>query len=68
MRLNGLRSLLFVPANAPAFIERAHERGADAVILDLEDAVPAEQKEEARQRVAALRASWPSAACRCCCA
>lgn len=52
MRLNGLRSLLFVPANAPALIERAHERGADAVILDLEDAVPAEQKEEARQRVA----------------
>ena len=29
------RSLLFVPANNPRFIDKAHTRGADAIILDL---------------------------------
>jgi citrate lyase subunit beta/citryl-CoA lyase len=42
------RSLLFVPANVQRFIARAHDRGADGVILDLEDAVPAEQKPQGR--------------------
>ncbi|WP_458095188.1 HpcH/HpaI aldolase/citrate lyase family protein [Roseomonas sp. WA12] len=42
------RSLLFVPANVERFIARAHERGADGVILDLEDAVTAEKKPEGR--------------------
>jgi citrate lyase subunit beta/citryl-CoA lyase len=51
------RSLLFVPANVERFIARAHERGADGVILDLEDAVPAERKPEGR---AALRDSIAS--------
>jgi len=35
------RSLLYVPANNQRFIDRAHTRGADAIILDLEDSVPA---------------------------
>ncbi|MEI9426183.1 HpcH/HpaI aldolase/citrate lyase family protein [Mesorhizobium sp. Cs1299R1N3] len=43
------RSLLFVPAHVPRFVERAHERGADGVILDLEDSVPLNQKSEARR-------------------
>ncbi len=43
-----MRSLLFVPAHVPRFVARAHERGADAVILDLEDSVPAEGKGTAR--------------------
>ena len=43
-----LRSLLFVPAHVGRFVARAGERGADAVILDLEDAVPAEEKPAAR--------------------
>ena len=34
------RSLLYVPANNPRFIAKAHERGADGIILDLEDSVP----------------------------
>ncbi|KCB23806.1 HpcH/HpaI aldolase/citrate lyase family protein [Bordetella hinzii] len=51
MQIKELRSLLFLPANRPAFIERAHERSADAVILDLEDAVLPEQKAEARLMV-----------------
>ncbi len=46
------RSLLYVPANVPRFVERAHERGADAIILDLEDSVPPAQKAEARAALA----------------
>ncbi|TIM24394.1 MAG: CoA ester lyase [Mesorhizobium sp.] len=45
------RSLLFVPAHIPRFVETAHERGADGVILDLEDSVPQDQKGEARKRL-----------------
>lgn len=47
-----LRSLLYVPANAPRFIDKAHSRGADASILDLEDAVTLDQKEMAREQLA----------------
>lgn len=45
------RSLLFVPAHVPRFVEAAHERGADGVILDLEDSVPQGQKGEARRQL-----------------
>ena len=31
------RSALYVPANVPKFIDGAHKRGADAIIVDLED-------------------------------
>ncbi|HVY52666.1 MAG TPA: CoA ester lyase, partial [Devosia sp.] len=34
-----LRSLLYVPAHSERFVGKAHERGADAIILDLEDSV-----------------------------
>jgi citrate lyase subunit beta/citryl-CoA lyase len=50
------RSLLFVPAHQPRFVARAHERGADGIILDLEDAVPPEEKEGARAVLAAAAA------------
>ena len=43
------RSLLFVPANNGRFIHKAHSRGADAVILDLEDSVPAGERPDARR-------------------
>jgi citrate lyase subunit beta / citryl-CoA lyase len=43
-----MRSLLYVPAHSERFVARAHERGADAIILDLEDAVPADAKDAAR--------------------
>jgi citrate lyase subunit beta/citryl-CoA lyase len=43
-----LRSLLYVPAHSERFLARAHERGADAIILDLEDAVPEADKDRAR--------------------
>lgn len=44
-----LRSMLFVPANQPALIEKAPKYGADALILDLEDSVPPVEKEVARR-------------------
>ncbi|TIO32256.1 CoA ester lyase [Mesorhizobium sp.] len=47
------RSLLFVPAHVPRFVETAHERGADGVILDLEDSVPQGRKDETRRQLSA---------------
>lgn len=43
-----LRSLLFIPATAPQFLAKAAERGAGAIIVDLEDAVLPERKVAAR--------------------
>lgn len=42
---------MYVPINIPRFVERAWTRGADAIILDLEDSVPMDQKEAARSLV-----------------
>jgi citrate lyase subunit beta/citryl-CoA lyase len=42
------RSLLYVPVVSERFVAKAHERGADAVILELEDAVAPSEKERAR--------------------
>ena len=50
--LPGWRSLLYVPAHVERFVARAHERGADCIQLDLEDAVPPEQKAAARAAIA----------------
>jgi citrate lyase subunit beta/citryl-CoA lyase len=47
------RSLLFVPATAERFIAKAHTRGADAIILDLEDSIPPDAKDTARAALAA---------------
>jgi citrate lyase subunit beta / citryl-CoA lyase len=46
--IHNWRSLLFVPANAPQRWEKAHTRGADAIILDLEDSTQPEAKAAAR--------------------
>lgn len=46
------RSLLYVPANNARFIAKAHTRGADAIILDLEDSVPATERAGARAALA----------------
>jgi citrate lyase subunit beta/citryl-CoA lyase len=48
------RSLLYVPSNVPKFVDGAHRRGADAIILDLEDSVPESERPAARK---SLRAS-----------
>src|SRR5512142_1799101 len=47
------RSMLFVPVTARRFVDGAAKRGADAIILDLEDAVAASEKERARTLVPA---------------
>ena len=45
------RSLLFVPVNVPKFVDKAHTRGADGLILDLEDSIAPSEKVEARTMV-----------------
>lgn len=49
-----LRSMLFVPGNKPHWVEKALASGPDAVILDLEDAVPANDRESARADIGEL--------------
>jgi citrate lyase subunit beta/citryl-CoA lyase len=46
------RSTLILPANVPRFVEKAHTRGADAICLDLEDAVLPGEKDQAREALA----------------
>jgi citrate lyase subunit beta/citryl-CoA lyase len=49
MRTPGrLRSLLFAPAVRPDFVAKLPTRGADAVVIDCEDATPANAKSQAR--------------------
>lgn len=52
MQIPPIRSMLFVPGNRLSLIEKAKSRGADAVVIDLEDAVPMDAKERARREVA----------------
>ena len=52
-----VRSYLYVPGSDPRRIEKALASEADAVILDLEDAVAPSRKEEARKTVAEVLCS-----------
>lgn len=58
-----LRSLLFAPGAKPELLPKLPRAGADAVVIDLEDAVPAHAKQEAREitreAVAALTGEHP---------
>lgn len=47
-----LRSLLFLPGNSPAMLLNGMVLPADAIIIDLEDAVAPDQKDAARDLVA----------------
>ncbi|MFE7967829.1 HpcH/HpaI aldolase/citrate lyase family protein [Streptomyces cellulosae] len=49
------RTLLFVPGDRPDRFDKAVRSGTDLVIVDLEDAVAADRKEQARQAAA----DWP---------
>ena len=52
-------AVLFCPANRPSAIEKARTSGADMVILDLEDAVPMEDKPAARDAaLEAVKDEW----------
>lgn len=59
--LPNLRSLLFVPGSREDFLPKAAAAGADALVLDLEDSVPAAVKDIARACVSAelARSSRP---------
>ena len=46
-----LQTALFVPGNRQDRVDKAVRAGADAVVIDLEDAVPPAQKEETRSLV-----------------
>jgi citrate lyase subunit beta/citryl-CoA lyase len=45
------RSSLILPVNVRRFVERAYARGADAIVLDLEDSIPPREKAAAREMV-----------------
>jgi citrate lyase subunit beta / citryl-CoA lyase len=46
------RSVLFVPAHKPRWAVKALAAGADAIVIDLEDSVPAAEKASARRQAA----------------
>jgi citrate lyase subunit beta / citryl-CoA lyase len=52
-----MRSLLFVPADAPAKLEKGLGCGADAIIVDLEDSIAPERKAAARELATAFLAA-----------
>ena len=45
------RSLLSVPVNIDRFVDGAHRRGADCIMIDLEDSIPEHEKARARTLV-----------------
>ena len=59
------RSLLFVPADKPELAAKAPRSSPDAVVLDLEDAVPAAGKAEARTVMRAAAAALAGAVSVC---
>lgn len=59
-----IRSYLYVPGDDPRKMEKAlASDAADAVVFDLEDAVAAERKEDARDAVAGILSSVPPKPC-----
>ena len=63
LRVHPYRSILFVPAHKPDWARKALSSGADCLVIDLEDSVPADLKESARetaqQTLAELRTESP---------
>ncbi|MEO7235342.1 MAG: aldolase/citrate lyase family protein [Lapillicoccus sp.] len=54
------RSWLYVPGHRPDRVAKALASAADAVVIDLEDAVPAAAKDEARRCTVAVLADRPT--------
>jgi citrate lyase subunit beta / citryl-CoA lyase len=61
--LASARSFLFVPGNRPERFLKAIASGADVVVLDLEDSVPLQAKDDARDAVRQALATLPSTSC-----
>ena len=53
------RSWLFAPGHNEKLLGKVFDAGADVVLLDLEDAVPPNLKDRARELVAEVAASRP---------
>ena len=53
-----VRSLLYIPANRREWVESAPENAADGYIFDLEDAVPLDEREHAREVLAEALAAF----------
>jgi len=51
-----MRSLLFVPGDSPKKLEKGMNSGADVLLIDLEDSVALDAKDEARRTTAAFLA------------
>ena len=49
--MEALRTLLFVPGNKDRLLDKAPTAGADALLYDLEDSVPAAERPAARDKV-----------------
>ena len=54
------RSYLYVPGSKPEIVEKAFNSAADCIVIDLEDAVHADKKVEARNFVASFIATKPT--------
>ena len=59
--MSAVRSWLFGPGHSERILTRVFDAGADAVLLDLEDAVPPDQKGRAREQVREALADHPEA-------
>ena len=55
------RSFLYVPASRPDLFAKAHAGEADAIVIDLEDAVPLPAKPEAREQLRLWLEAGPAA-------
>ena len=54
-----MRSLLFIPGDSPKKLDKGIGSGADAIIVDLEDAISPERKASARDDIdAAAGSKW----------
>ncbi len=54
------RSYLYAPGHDPRRLETAFDHGADVVVFDLEDGVPPDRKDEARELVAGALRTKPA--------
>ena len=55
--MDPVRTLLFVPGHRDRMIEKAPDSGADGLLYDLEDSVPASERENGRRMLAAALAT-----------
>lgn len=65
MNYNLLRSLFFLPSHKEKYLLKIKELDADAIIFDLEDAVPLDEKEKAREMLVTYLAKNASSMNKC---